>query len=155
MRQTLSEVGTTRLERLSESTVLSSRRRRMIRHPMKFITTRKRTMLHTTYSAKHRSKDRPPTTPPLSLASITCILKDTSETHTRGGRTAKKAHGELISPRIQITSETRVPTDSSRLGENALMGLSLLQGVVQAGDGHKSRAARKHDSGAFKDKNRT
>lgn len=35
-------------------------------------------MLHTTYSAKHRSSDRPPTTPPLALASITCILKETS-----------------------------------------------------------------------------
>lgn len=44
---------------------------------MKFITTKNSTMLHTTYSAKHRSRDRPPTTPPFSLASITCILNDT------------------------------------------------------------------------------
>lgn len=73
-----------------------------VRQPMKFITTRNRTMLHTTYSAKHRSKERPPTTPPFSLASITCILKDTlgrggegeANPHTKGTG-EKKAHGEV------------------------------------------------------------
>ena len=59
---------------------------------MKFITTRNRTMLHTTYSAKHRSKERPPTTPPFSLASITCILKDTLG-RGRGSKPTHKRNG--------------------------------------------------------------
>lgn len=72
---------------------------------MKFITTRNKTMLHTTYSAKHRSKDRPPTTPPFSLASMTCILNDTGgkgggNPHTK--ETGKKAHREST---ISIASD--------------------------------------------------
>lgn len=77
-------------------------------------------MLHTTYSAKHRSKDRPPTTPPFSLASMTCILNDTGgkgggePTHKRNGGRRRTVNLLLILHQMMPEARAEQTTNSPR-----------------------------------------